>query len=164
MKGKETLSDKISGANISDWKEHKLIPLGFFELMKRKFYFPEEMAKTYSNLVELPPDIDKSLTELIVNDPKLNKLDDSSKERLKEVGEQLMNVYLQNGLSADEVNKRKEVDGPNKLPEKKKTPAIILLLEECFTLFSCLLWIAAGIALIGYGLAPDDASYVDILI
>lgn len=160
MKGKETLSDKISGANISDWKEHKLMPLGFFELMKLKFHFPEEMAKTYSNLVQLPPDIDKSLSDLVENDPKFNKLEDSARERIKEVGDQLMNLYLHNGLPVDEVNKRKEVDGPNKLPEKKKTPAIILLIEECTTLFSCLLWIAAGISLIGYGLASDDASYV----
>ena len=66
--------------------------------------------------------------------------------------------YLKNGLSKDEVELRKKTYGPNSLPEKKKTPGIVLFLEEITSTFSLLLWVAAALSFVGYGLAPEDQS------
>lgn len=70
----------------------------------------------------------------------------------------MMEYYLNNGLSEEEVTMRREAEGPNKLPERKKTPEIIKFLVEITNLFAILLWIAAVLSFIGYGLAPEDKS------
>lgn len=70
--------------------------------------------------------------------------------------------YLKNGLSLDEIRLRQAADGPNKLPEKARTSAIIKLLLEVTNVFSLLLEFGAVLALIGYALAPSDMSNVRI--
>ena len=66
--------------------------------------------------------------------------------------------YMKNGLSKEEVELRKKTYGPNSLPEKKKTPGIILFLEEISSTFSLLLWIAAALSFLAYGLSPAEKS------
>jgi sodium/potassium-transporting ATPase subunit alpha len=66
--------------------------------------------------------------------------------------------YMKNGLSREEVELRKKTYGPNCLPEKKKTPGIILFLEEITSTFSLLLWIAAALSFLAYGLDQEEKS------
>ena len=66
--------------------------------------------------------------------------------------------YMKNGLSTAEVELRKKTYGPNSLPEKKKTPGIILFLEEITSTFSLLLWIAAALSFLAYGISPVEKS------
>ena len=66
--------------------------------------------------------------------------------------------YMKNGLSKEEVELRKKTYGPNCLPEKKKTPGIILFLEEITSTFSLLLWIAAALSFLAYGLDQEEKS------
>lgn len=65
-------------------------------------------------------------------------------------------------MSEIEVKKRQERDGMNKLPEKKKTPEIIKFLREISNMFAILLWVAAALSFLGYGLVPIDPSNVII--
>ena len=65
---------------------------------------------------------------------------------------------MKNGLSKEEVELRKKTYGPNSLPEKKKTPGIILFLEEITSTFSLLLWIAAALSFLAYGLSPVEKN------
>lgn len=80
------------------------------------------------------------------------------KDYMEKKGIELEESYLKNGLSKEEVELRKKTYGPNALPEPKKTPAIILFLEEISNYFSILLWIAAALSFVGYGLSPADYS------
>ncbi|KAK2961257.1 putative Cation transporter/ATPase, N-terminus [Blattamonas nauphoetae] len=41
-----------------------------------------------------------------------------------------LQTHIEVGLSHEEARKRLERDGPNKLPDAKKTPAIIILLRQ----------------------------------
>ena len=60
--------------------------------------------------------------------------------------------YMNNGLSQEEVELRKKTYGPNSLPEKKKTPGIVLFLEEITSTYSILLWITAALSFQACGL------------
>lgn len=96
------------------------------------------------------------------DDPNYKLLDEEKKRRIEEYGEKMQHNYLKNGLSLDEIRLRQAADGPNKLPEKARTPAIIKLLLEVTNIFSLLLEFGAVLAFIGYALAPSDMSNVRI--
>ena len=63
-------------------------------------------------------------------------------------------------MSYVEVDAKQKRFGKNKLPEKKKTHWIILLFNEMTNLFANLLWSAAALAFLGYGLDTTDSSNV----
>ena len=158
MKGKETLSDKVSSANINTWKDHKWIPAAFFENYKKSFQFPDEMEKLYKEYKSTPSHINKEVAEYTVDNAVYNSLDFKTKDDLKKYGIELQTKYLSVGLSKKEVDKRTEIDGPNKLPEVKKTHWSIKLIHELTTVFSILLWVGGVLAIIAYALTPTDPS------
>lgn len=158
MKGKETLSDKVSSANINVWKDHKWIPAAFFENYKKSFQFPEEMEKTYNEYKLLPANINKEVSEYTVDYAVFHSLDAKTKDEIKKYGNAMQTHYLSSGLTKREVDKRTEVDGPNKLPEPKKTHWVVKLFHELTTVFSILLWVGGVLAIIAYGLTPTDPS------
>jgi len=47
MKGKESLSDKISTANISEWTEHKLVVSAFFKKLLLTFGVKDKISATF---------------------------------------------------------------------------------------------------------------------
>lgn len=158
MKGKESLSDKISGANIGVWKDHKWIPSAFFENYKKGFILQGEVTKVFGKYEKSPDFYEKTYSELQYDHQSYIKMEDSTKKQLIEYGNDIQNQYLSIGLTREEVEKKREVDGPNKLPEKKKTHWSILLFEELTTVFSLLLWAGGILALLAYLLSPSDTS------
>ena len=83
-------------------------------------------------------------------------LSESIRKYIETKGIEMEEAYLKNGLSKEEVELRKQTYGPNSLPEPKKTPAILEFLHEITNSFSLLLWIAAILSFVGFGLAPTD--------
>ena len=67
-------------------------------------------------------------------------------------------------MSYKEVEARQKKFGKNKLPEKKKTHWIILIFHEMTNLFANLLWAAAALAFLGFGLDTSDTSNVSFLL
>lgn len=158
MKGKESLSDKVAGANIMDWKDHKWITAAFFENYKKAFYLNEEIENTYGDLKNTPSNIPKEIVDTTVDMQSYIKMEPGPLNDFKVYGDKLQNRYLHNGLHSKEIEKRREMDGPNKLPEKKKTPWYVNLIHELTTVFSLLLWAGGILAMIAYGLTPEDTS------
>lgn len=159
-KGKsDNLEKKVKKANISDWQEHKLMPASFFELMKDKFdRNGEEVSKTFEEFTQTPREFPKSFNSLEEHDPNLKDYNPNLKEKLYKYGSDVQKKYLSQGLSKAEVARRRMIDGPNKLPEKPKTPGIVKFLNEISSVFAILMWIGAALAFIGYGLSPTDLS------
>ncbi|MEO3799803.1 cation-transporting P-type ATPase [Nonomuraea sp. B1E8] len=52
------------------------------------------------------------------------------------------------GLSSAEAARRLAADGPNRLPEGKRSPAALLLFRELVHFFALMLWAATGLALL----------------
>jgi sodium/potassium-transporting ATPase subunit alpha len=157
MKGKESLSDKIAGANVAEWKDHKLTPLAFFLSFSKIFEIPEEVDRTYGGLLD-KADISKKVAEYTEDNPEYQKLEKHEKEHLKTSGIKLQERYLSFGLTGGEVEKRKERYGPNTMPEKKKHHWIFDLIHELTSVFALLLWVGGILAVIGYGLNTEDTS------
>ena len=158
MKGKETLSDKISGANIGSWKDHKWIPAAFFENYKKNFNLPDKIENTFGALTHTPENILKEIKDITFDNAAYIKSDQSQKNIITDYGNQLQNQYLSKGLSKEEIEIRREIDGPNSLPSAKKTHWAILIFEEMTTVFSLLLWAGGVLAFIAFGLASNDTS------
>jgi sodium/potassium-transporting ATPase subunit alpha len=159
-KGKsDNLESKVKKANIGDWLEHKLIPASYFELLKNRFdRNGPEISKTFGEFTPTPKDFPKDWNLLEENDPNMKSFSPHDRERIMKYGTDLQKAYINTGLSKAEVARRRMIDGPNRLPEKPKTPGIIKFLEEISSVFACLMWIGAALAFIGYGLAPSDMS------
>lgn len=158
MKGKESLSDKISSANIGEWKDHRWIPSAFFENNKKAFQLESEIGKVFGKYEKTPDFFMKDYMDFTFDNKTFQKIDESIKKKLTEYGNEVQNKYLEFGLTKDEVEKKREVDGPNKLPEKKKTHWSILLFEEMTTVFSLLLWAGGILALVAFLLSTYDTS------
>ena len=155
-KGKsEALNDKVKGAGVGDWKDQKLNRLAFFENMKKLFLDKSQIGKTFKNVnvdyEKLPEKI------LDLEEGALPKhLTDFQVDYIDQMGKEMEKQYIENGLSKEEVELRQKTYGPNALPEPKKTPKIILFLREISSVFSILLWIAAILSFVAYGLDPTD--------
>ena len=155
-KGKsEALNDKVKGAGVGDWKDQKLIKLSFFEGMKKLFLDKSQISKTfkdvnidYEKLPEKILDLEEGALPKNLTEFQLNYIEMKGNEMEKE--------YIENGLSKEEVELRQKTYGPNSLPEPKKTPKIIKFLGEISSVFSILLWIAAILSFIAYGLDSSD--------
>lgn len=61
-----------------------------------------------------------------------------------------------NGLSQDEAERRWREYGANRLEQVTKEPAWLRFLRELTTLFSLILWIAAGLAFVAEWFAPGQ--------
>ncbi len=61
-------------------------------------------------------------------------------------------------MTEQEAQLRRSVEGSNQLPTKKVVPDCIKFLREITNVFSNLLWGAAILSFIGFGLSPDDKS------
>ena len=157
-KGKaEGVNDKIKSAGVGDWVEQKLHKFSFLELQKSLFLDKSQIAKTFGDVeIENERFPDGNTTEFEEQLPK-----DFSPDLVQYVNEKAMEMernYMANGLSEEEVELRKKTYGPNCLPEKKKTPGIVLFLEEISSTFSILLWIAAALSFLAFGLDQSDKS------
>ncbi len=163
-KGKaEGIGNKIGKANIKNWKDQKLATAAFFEWQKKDFFkSKDEVKKTFPTTLVAEKELPDKWDQFEEDDPIITKGDLPKQliENFNEYGDQMRNEYMSKGLSADEVIKRRAVFGPNKLPEKKKVPAIVKLFIEMTTVFSLLLWAAAVLCFVGYALSPDDMSNV----
>ena len=137
--------------------EQKLHKLSFFELQKNLFLDKNQIQNTFGgaeidsslfpdhNLTELEEELPKDLRPELVN-------------LIQQKAQEMETNYMNNGLSSTEVELRKKTYGPNSLPEKKKTPGIVLFLEEITSTFSILLWIASALSFLAYGLSPVEKS------
>lgn len=170
-KGKNIeFQDKLSSADIKDWKEQKLHIASFMEYLKTLFKEEksEDLIYSFGNHLEIPNSISCDISHLEENDHKFQKMDITLKNNIDNYGnimadyyiKKVRNSFLIKGLTNEEVERRKSEYGLNELPEKKKTPEIIKYLKEITNVFSNLLWIAAILAFIGYSLDTSDKSNV----
>ena len=158
-KGKaEGVNDKIKSAGVGDWVDQKLHKFSFLELQRSLFLDKNQIPKTFGNV-----NIDKSLFP----DDNLTEFEEGNLPKdfspnlvnyIEKTAQEMEINYMKNGLSREEVELRKKTYGPNSLPEKKKTPGIILFLEEITSTFSLLLWIAAALSFLAFGLSPEEKS------
>lgn len=158
MKGKETISDKALSLNVADWKDHKWFTTAFFYHYQKSFKLSDEIPKVYGKFADYPAIVTKNIDILVEGSNEYTKLHESIKEEINDIGKAVQDQYLSNGLTIQEVEKRREIDGPNSMPEKKKTHWTLKLLKEFTTLFSILLWFGGALAIIMYGLSPSDHS------
>lgn len=157
MKGKENFKDKIDGASVSQWKDHKYIPAAFFIKFSKNFELSEEIPTTFGNVLN-NLQVSEEAHDYTEDNQKYLALPHSEREHLKTSGLSLQERYLSHGLTGSEVDKRMIRYGPNKMPEKKKQHWIIDLIHELTTVFSWLLWIGGILAVIAYGLDTVDQA------
>ncbi|WP_440106392.1 cation-transporting P-type ATPase [Streptosporangium sp. H16] len=67
------------------------------------------------------------------------------------------------GLTGAQAARRLAGEGPNTLPEGRRTPAGVLLIREMVHFFALLLWAAAGLALLAGMPRPALAIAVVVL-
>ena len=129
----------------------------FLELQKTLFLNKAEIPKTFGDVeIDASRFPDGNTTEFEEQLPK-----DFTPDLIQYINDKTMELernYMANGLSAEEVELRKKTYGPNCLPEKKKTPGIVLFIEEITSTFSILLWIAAALSFLAYGLDQNEKS------
>ena len=127
------------------------------ELQRSLFLDKSQIPKTFGDVeIDAGRFPDGNLTEFEEQLPK-----DLSPDLVQYINDKAMEMernYMNNGLSQEEVELRKKTYGPNSLPEKKKTPGIVLFLEEITSTFSILLWIAAALSFLAYGLDQEEKS------
>jgi sodium/potassium-transporting ATPase subunit alpha len=158
MKGKETLSEKLVGANISQWKDHKMISAAFFLNLQKFFQNPSELEKTYGEYSHHPSYMDKNLENYTEDNNSYQKTEKMEKDKLNDFGTLIQEQYLKVGISTQEAELRREKYGPNKMPERKKRHWIFDLIHEMTTLFAFLMWGGGILAVIAYGLNTYDQS------
>lgn len=125
--------------------------------MKTKYCIPGEIPKTYKDATDLDSALSQ-FKEMTYDNIAYTKLEPAEKNSITKYEEIVKNNYLQYGLTEDEVTKRLERDGPNKLPERKKTHWSVLFIHEITSAFSILLWIGGALAMIAYGIHTEDSS------
>ena len=164
MKGKESFANRITNANLSEWKDHKWIVASFFLNYKKSFLFPEEISQTFQELENSPEENSRDIINFTEDYLEYKKLDTNTKKKLKKYGRKLQDKYLARGLSNKEVTKRQEVYGPNKLFEKKQFHWSFSFLSEITSLFSMMLWMVGNLAVMAFGINPEDTSNLYIAI
>ncbi len=134
----------------------------FFEKMRNEFLDKSRIGETFKGY-EVEHKLEEDIKGWTYEDYDSRSVPPERQKIIEAYGERIMQAYIKNGLPSDEVKRRQEAHGPNKLPEKKRTSAIVKLLIEISNVFSLLLWFGAVLSLIGYLLAPSDMSNVRIL-
>ena len=129
--------------------------------MKEKFRDAGEISKT---LPESFPEEFRNELILKEDDKDFKEMSEERRKAVENAGKKFWEMYKSNGLTDAEVKKRQELYGKNKLPEKKKTHWTILLLKEWTNLFANLLWVAAILSFLGYGLDTSDSSNVNFFL
>lgn len=125
--------------------------------MRKHFLIHSQIPLTFGNVEVDKTKLPEKYTELeFGNFPK--NITNQQIDYIEKMGDALEQEYLKNGLFADEVEIRKKTYGPNALPEPKKTPKIILFLREISSIFALLLWFAAALSLLAFGLDAADFS------
>ena len=71
-----------------------------------------------------------------------------------------LKTSLKNGLTNSEAERRLLEYGPNALTPPKKTPECLKFLKTLFTGFAALLWIAAILCFVAYGIGTIDGDEV----
>ncbi len=84
---------------------------------------------------------------------------DFHKKSLEEVLASL-DTNQEEGLSEEKAREKLNRVGPNKLKERATRSWYVKLLIEMFGLFQNLLWVAAALSFLGYGLTPSDNTNV----
>lgn len=160
----EGLGNKIDNADIRNWVEHKMHKVGFFLNEWKRLSEPERI-KSFGSAADCPKlMMEKGIRiDDIINMNENSNFLNTSEEVIELVtnwGNELRDQYLLNGLSEQEAARRLEEYGPNILPEKEGTPDIIKFLHEIGNPFAILLWVAALLAFIAFGLTykPDDPN------
>jgi magnesium-transporting ATPase (P-type) len=132
----------------------------FFEQMKLEFKDKSQIEKTFNGYSQ-DEILESKINDWTYDEYMIKQIPEKEKNIIERYGETVMQAYIRNGLSSEEVKLRQE-GGLNKLPDKKKTPGYIKFLLEISNVFSLLLWFGAILSLIGYFLAPSDMSNVFI--
>ena len=132
----------------------------FLELQKSLFLDKSQIPKTFGDVdIDNNKFADENITDLTEFEEQLPK--SLTQELVQYINDKALEMernYMNNGLPEQEVELRKKTYGPNSLPEKKKTPGIVLFLEEITSTFSLLLWIAAILSFVAYGLDQNEKS------
>ncbi|CAD8071160.1 unnamed protein product [Paramecium primaurelia] len=69
-----------------------------------------------------------------------------------------LQTSIERGLNSDQIEEKQKQFGKNILAQKQKSPWYLQLLHEMINVFSLLLWGAAALCFLAYGLSPDDPS------
>ncbi|CAK77664.1 unnamed protein product (macronuclear) [Paramecium tetraurelia] len=72
--------------------------------------------------------------------------------------EKKLQTSIQRGLNSDQIEEKQKQFGKNRVTQKQKSPWYIQLLHEMTNVFSLLLWGAATLCFLAYGLSPEDPS------
>jgi sodium/potassium-transporting ATPase subunit alpha len=69
-----------------------------------------------------------------------------------------LEVDIHKGLSEQQATAKIRTFGPNRLTEVKALPWYCMFLKTMFGLFSCLLWVSAGLCILAYGFTLSDPT------
>lgn len=156
MRGKETLTEKITKTDITEWKEQKYHKLAFFKTLSTTF-LTEDATKICSNLLsEASQEIPKNLIAATEDSLEYKEADHEIIGKINEYGNKIQEYYLINGLTNKEAKKKLEIEGPNKLPQPEKTNIFVKFLHEISSPFSIMMIVGGVLALIAYLLNTDD--------
>lgn len=160
MKGKETLTEKISKSDITEWKEQKYHKLAFFKSISTTIK-TEDGPKIFNNIIdEASNEFKKHILDLTEDSLDYRELDDGSKKRIAELGDKLQEHYLSHGLTVHEASKKLQIEGPNKLPEPEKVSIFLKFLHEISSPFSMMMNIGGFLALVAYLLDTNDKQNI----
>lgn len=156
MKGKETLTEKISKSDITEWKEQKYHKLAFFKAISTTFKTGDEVKICGNNLAEASNEFKKHILESTEDSLEYKELDNETKKRITEFGDKVSEHYLKNGLTVHEASKKLEIEGPNKLPVPEKVSIFVKFFHEITTAFSLMMLIGGFLALVAFLLDTND--------
>ena len=164
MKGKESITEKITKSDITEWKEHKYTKLSFFKMLSIMFKTNdgEKIFKNY--LSESTQEFKSHLLELTEDSLDFKELDSKTRKRMEELGDLLVEHYLKNGLTVHEASKKLEIDGPNKLPAPEKESLIIKFLKDVSSPFSLMMLIGGALSLLAHLLDTNDKQVLVLAI
>ena len=86
------------------------------------------------------------------SDKKKSSYDDEHTISLEQLEEEILKTDFNAGLTKSEAGERLEKFGPNSLTPPHKTPEWIKFLKTMFTGFALLLWVAAILCFLAYGI------------
>lgn len=94
MKGKETLTEKISKSDITEWKEQKYHKLAFFKAISTTFKTGDEVKICGNNLAEASNEFKKHILESTEDSLEYKELDNETKKELVNLEIKLLSIIL----------------------------------------------------------------------